>query len=144
DVIEKRHLLWPTFPGLEVAFGCDWPVAPAWSVEINGALLEDLLREMDPHKRAYEVCNLYLPAIAIAADRDERIGAIICVVPDEIWDACRPLSRVVGGIGRRPRSSEIATRRTQHDLFQEYVPEHYDFSVDFRRQLKARSMDIVD
>jgi hypothetical protein len=141
DVLRRDRYLWPTFPGLGVAFACSWSADPAWSFEVDGAVFHKLLRDMDPHKRAFDVCNHYLEAIRRASERDERLDVVICVVPDEVWEDCRPLSRVIGGIGEKPRSAEVKVRRRQPDLFGAYNPEQYDFSVDFRRQLKARSME---
>ena len=101
----------------------------------------EAIRDKDPHKRAYEVCNLYLEAIRITCERDESFAPIVCVVPDEVWDACRPESRVAEGVGRRPTKQEVAVRRVQPNLFGGYEPEQYELSVDFRRQLKARAME---
>lgn len=141
DEVKKERFLWPTFPGLEVAFNSAWSESSAWSAELDGASLHELLRNKDPHQRAFSVCNHYLDAIRRASERDERLDVVICVVPDELWEACRPLSRVVDGIGEKPRAAEVKVRRAQPSLFGEYVSEQYDFSVDFRRQLKARSME---
>jgi len=141
EVLKKERFLWPTFPGLGVAFGCSWSAEPSWKTEVDGPALHALLQNMDPHRRAFDVCNHYLEGIKRAALRDERLDVIICVVPDEVWEDCRPLSRVIGGVGEKPRASEVKVRRNQPDLFGGYNPEQYDFSVDFRRQLKARSME---
>ncbi|MFN8176399.1 MAG: hypothetical protein U0167_00570 [bacterium] len=141
DVIRKDRYLWPTFPGLEVAFACEWPPEPGWAEAIDANALHDVLQKRDPHQRAYDACELYIGSIRRAAVRDERLGVFICVVPDEVWEACRPLSKVFGGVGERPRPPEVRIRRRQPDLFKGYSPEQYEFSVDFRRQLKARSME---
>jgi hypothetical protein len=87
------------------------------------------------------VSNLYLNALRIAADRDEAFGVIVCVVPDTVWQNCRPKSVVVDGEGDRPSVGQRAHRRQQPDLFGAYEPEEYEMSVDFRRQLKARAME---
>ena len=78
----------------------------------------------------------------IAKKRDEGISVFICVVPDELWLNCRPMSKVIRGTGFRPSRSEVYQRRHgQASLFEQYEPEQYDLSVDFRRQLKARAME---
>ncbi len=140
-ILRKDRYLWPTFPGLGVAFSCSWSSDPAWSAEVDGAAFQTLLLNMDPHKRAFDVCNHYLNAIKRASERDERLDLIICVIPDEVWEDCRPHSKVIDGFGEKPRAAEIALRRNQTALFSEYSYEQYDYSVDFRRQLKARSME---
>lgn len=141
DVPSKSHLLWPPFPGFETAFGSTWKDEPAWECHLNREELLAATQQNDPHLRAYTASNLYLDAIRIAADRDEAFGVIICVVPDEVWQNCRPKSMVVDGEGDRPTVKERALRRRQADLFGTYLPETYEMSVDFRRQIKARAME---
>lgn len=141
DVLSKDRVLWPPFPGVEAAFCVDWPRGAGWIATIDRARLLNVLRDRDPYKRAYDACNLYLDAIRIASERDERFSVIVCVVPDEIWNACRPESRVTDGVGRKPTRQEIEVRRIQPNLFGEYEPAQYELSVDFRRQLKARAME---
>ena len=69
------------------------------------------------------------------------MGVIFCVVPDIVWRNCRPKSRLAEGIGPRVTEDERRERaRGQVDLFETYDVEPYQYSVDFRRQLKARSM----
>ena len=66
---------------------------------------------------------------------------IVCIVPDIVRANCRPLSRVVNPQGYRPSASVRKERQAgQGDFFDPYDPEIYQFSVDFRRQIKARSM----
>lgn len=139
--VQKDHLLWPPFPGFRAAFGCEWPAIPAWSRAIDRNKLLTAARHMDKYERAYTVVNMYLDSLRIARERDDDFAVIVCVVPDEVYDNCRPQSRVVGGEGVASSKRERAERRRQGDLFGPYKPEQYDFSVDFRRQLKARGME---
>lgn len=141
EVRQKAHLLWPPFPGFEAAFASTWKEKPAWEWQLNREKLLAANRQNDPHLRAYTVSNFYLNALRIAGERDEAFGVIICVVPDEVWQNCRPKSVVVGGEGDRPTIKERAVRRRQADLFDAYASEAYEMSVDFRRQLKARAME---
>lgn len=137
----KEHLLWPPFPGFEAAFGATWNAAPVWSRAIDREKVLAATRWNDPHKRAYEVSNIYLKAIRLAAERDETLGVIVCVVPDEVWMSCRPQSRIAAGQGDRPTARQRVVRRRQPNLYGGYEPEQYEMSVDFRRQLKARAME---
>lgn len=136
-----KRALWPPFPGVEAAFCVEWPRGPAWIGNLKRESVFNAIRDRDPHKRAYDVCNLYLESIRIAVERDERFALIVCVVPDEVWEACRPESRVEHGTGRKPTRQEREVRRMQPTLFGAYQPEQYELSVDFRRQLKARAME---
>jgi len=139
--IAKEQVLWPPFPGVEAVFAVDWPSGPGWIGTIDRKRVLAALKDLDPYKRAYDVCNAYLEAIRIAVDRDENYSVILCIVPEEVWLACRPQSRVTEGLGRRPTKQEQEVRRLQQSLFGEYEPAQYELSVDFRRQLKARAME---
>ena len=136
----KHHALWPSFPGFESAFDSTWHGRAAWTHTLDREKLLHVARHKDANHRAYEVVGLYQDAIRIAKERDEAFNVIICVVPDAVWVNCRPLSRVKGGHGSNVSAAERDLRRWQPDLFGRYEPEEYHFSVDFRRQLKARAM----
>jgi len=138
---EKDIRLWPPFPGFRAAFDCILPGVPAWTSELDADKVKELAKDLDPHKRAYELVNLYLRAVQVAAERDEGYRVVVCVEPDEIWQYCRPEARVKDGVGTRVTTKEKRIRRYQRDLFLKYDPEQYDLSVDFRRQLKARAME---
>lgn len=138
--VNKERLLWPPFPGYEAAFCTNWCAAPAWSHAINEEKISACLSDKDPYQRASGVSEEYLEAIRLGAERDDRLGVMVCVVPDDVWLHCRPHSRGPVGEGRRPSRREVEFRRRQPDMFGAYDPEQYELSVDFRRQLKARSM----
>src|SRR5262249_18615186 len=133
--------LWPPFPGFEAVFDCVWPLQPTRVGEVDRkALLADS-RHKDASRRAFAVVERYLDQIERIAHRDDPVDTIICVIPDEIYANCRPLSRVAGAVGYAPSTrarKELVLG--QMDLFDDYHPEIYRYSVDFRRQLKARSM----
>lgn len=133
--------LWPTFPGFEAAFGCVWPIEPTRTTELDEAELDFDVRDKDPNKRAAKVVERYLRGIELVQQRDETVDVVVCVVPDIVYQNCRPLSRVREGTGYNPRSHmRRARQRGQGDLFDAFDPEIYQFSVDFRRQIKARAM----
>lgn len=134
--------LWPTFPGFDAAFHCTWPRHSAATVEIDRDQLLEMARHKDASKRTYDVVNTYLDALRTLAKRDEAFSVFICVVPEEIWLNCRPESRVSQGVGTNITAKERRLRAGgQTSLFDEYEPEQYRLSHDFRRQLKARAME---
>lgn len=135
----KAHLLWPPFPGFEAAFHSRWVSTPAWSRTVDGQALLEANEQTDSYRRAFAVASFFLEAIRTASLRDENLGLIVCVVPDKIWQNCRPKS-VVQGVG--PAAADrAALRRVQPNFLNQYDPKEYEFSVDFRRQLKARAME---
>lgn len=134
--------LWPPFPGFEAAFCSTWPLAPSWTRGLDRQALLTAAAHPEAHRRAGDVVQAYLRTIETAKKRDEPLGVIICVVPDVVWENCRPRSRVVEPVGSRLSAAQrAAARGGQADLFAEYDPTQYQFSPDFRRQLKARVME---
>jgi hypothetical protein len=137
----ENRRLWPMFPGFEAAFASTWPIEPTRTVTIDEKKLIDASREKDANKRAYGVVEQYLSGVGRLHRRDEPFGVIICVVPDIVYANCRPQSRVFNGVGYAVSTKIRAERaRGQTDLFDRYDPSVYQYSVDFRRQIKARSM----
>jgi len=134
--------LWPPFPGFDAAFCAKWPSDPVWSYPIDRDSLLEASRLRDPHERAYSVVNLYLEGLDKTPKLDEKIGVAICVVPDDVWLNCRPESRVLNPVGAPSlsRTQKTARKAGQIEMYEEYEPEQYHLSPDFRRQLKARSM----
>jgi len=134
--------LWPMFPGFEAAFGCALPTSPTLIREIDETkLLEEVINK-DEHKRAAAVVDRYLEAIRLVKRRDDPVDVVVCVVPDIVYKNCRPLSRVPHGIGERLRASERKARAAgQAGLFDQTSPEIFQYSVDFRRHIKARAME---
>jgi hypothetical protein len=133
--------LWPVFPGFEAAFCSDLPREAAWSCELDSEKLKQESMQRDPNKRAAGVVEQYLTAIEKTEKKDETFGVLVCVVPDFVWKNCRPESYVPGATGEGVSRKERELRAGgQTDFFNSYNPSIYQYSVDFRRQLKARSM----
>lgn len=140
---KKNPNLWPVFPGFETAFCTDIPRDPAWVHELDTEELKRVSSDRDANKRAASTVELYLDAIEKTTKKDEVFSAIICVVPDFVWQNCRPESFVPGSsaTGTAISKKEKTLRAGgQTGLFEAYNPETYQYSVDFRRQLKARAM----
>lgn len=142
---ERQHHLriWRPFPGFDAAFCADWPTEGAWVREIDRTSLLRASRLADEYRRASATTLAYMDALDVAARRDEELRVIYCIVPDEVHKNCRPESklRTTDRIGSRPSSVERKKRAAgQLGLLSQYDPRDYGYSVDFRRQLKARAM----
>jgi hypothetical protein len=133
--------LWPLFPGFEAAFAAKWPGRATSEFVLDSDTLHDAAMKKDPNFRAGSVVDAYLQGIERIVAREEEVGTVICIVPDIVHLNCRPNSRVIGGTGvsLKPRERQIRASG-QRDLFDPYDPIHYQYSVDFRRQIKARAM----
>lgn len=135
-----RVRLWPAFPGFDVAFSTTWYAEPAWVQIIDREKLLAASRRRDNSERAYEVVNLYLDAFK-STKLDDPLAVMVCIVPDEVHQNCRPESHVVNPTGESVSAATKALRRAgQLEMFATFEREQYELSVDFRRQLKARSM----
>lgn len=133
--------LWPPYPGFDAAFACSWPAEASREIVLDEQDLRDDARLQDPSKRAASVVERYLGAIRRIQQRDDPVHVVVCVVPDLVWVNCRTQSHVREPIGARISRTERQSRRSgQVDLFDRFDPEIYRYSVDFRRQIKARLM----
>jgi hypothetical protein len=141
DNKRKSHLLWPPFPGVEATFASAWRSDPAWSHELDRGRLLEANKQPGAHQRVYDVVNFYLEALRIADARDEAFSVIICVVPDEVHENCRPRSVVASGAGGRAKGRRRPSPVQQPDATRDRDSEEYELSIDFRRQLKARAME---
>ena len=138
---EKNQRIWPPFPGFEAAFCSKWSSEPVKSYRIDRNPLIAASCHADRYRRGFEVVNYYLEELKRASKLDENIGVAICVIPDEIWQNCRPESNVAESIGQRVSSKIVDSRRAgQLEFFGDFDQQQYQLSPDFRRQLKARSM----
>lgn len=133
--------IWPPYPGFSTAFECELREKTRFEYVIPETEFAANVNDLDQHKRVYKMVNLYLDRIKLLAQRDENVKVVICVEPDIIWKNCRPKSTITSGAtGKKISASEVASRRAYGDLFESF-DDQYDFSVDFRRQLKARVME---
>jgi hypothetical protein len=136
------HRLWPPFPGFDVAFNTSWPAKPTRQSEIAEGRLADLARNVDPSRRAADVVDIYLDAIRRMTTGDAKADLIVCVVPDLVYESCRPESHIKDPTGTPITFHERKARqRGQTSLFDPVDPKIYRYSVDFRRQIKARVME---
>ena len=141
DAPKDRYRLWPPYPGFRAAFASEWKVNPVWKHELDGKDLSQLARRHDSYERVHSVVDKYLDVFQDVEQLDERISVMICIVPDEIYQTCRIQSRVTNTTGEKISRRHLNSRRFgELDLFSSYKKDWYDFSIDFRRQIKARAM----
>jgi len=158
----ERHRAWPPFPGFDVAFGAKWP-SPIRSYTINADQLSDAARKADKHDRSYAVTNLYMDQLSRLSRLDARPALAVCVVPDEVYENCRPNSSVSAANRSDPGRTSVERKFLRQiiedrESGQDRMFDDADASVsaaienvtdfetarslspDFRRQLKGRMM----
>ena len=140
---EERYsdILWPHFPGFEEAFHSVLPREPNWQEIVDFRSLETAAQQGDPYSRVFGVTELYLDAVRRTKRTDVVCDVLVVVVPEFVWKNCRPKSRVKGAVGKALSKGVVALRRQMDDMFEGYSSDQYDFSLDFRRQIKARVME---
>lgn len=139
---KKKELLWPHFPGMAEAFHVHWDGQAGATQHLDTHVLETSALDKDPYKRVYGVVNLYLQAMQRAKEKDQTFNCFVCVVPEAVWKTCRISKKYLkDGEGARVSGSEIKQRQAgQANMFEEFPMDQYSYSLDFRRQLKARAM----
>jgi hypothetical protein len=138
---QKKHRLWPPYPGFEVAFGRPWAENPERRYRIDRESLLDASRKRDPYERCYAVVEHFLEHFPSAKTLDAIPGVAVCVIPDEVWMNCRPESHIVNPSDEKiPATLKKSRKAGQFDFFDEFDPGQYQLAPDFRRQLKARTM----
>ncbi len=141
DAPNDRRRLWPPYPGFEAAFASVWRSKPVWKKALESDELSDFANRHDPYERVYSVANQYLSAVKDLEKLDERVSVMVCVVPDEVYKTCRIKSRAIQPTGEVvSKVRRDSRKKRQLELFSKYAPEQYDLSLDFRRQIKARTM----
>ena len=141
DAPKERHRLWPPYPGFQAAFDSDWRSEPVWEHVLDHHALDDAAHRYDPYARVYAVVDQYLLAFEDLRKIDENLNVMICVVPDEVYRTCRVKSRVKKSTSEVVSMRDVKSRKKgQLEIFSEYVQETYQLSLDFRRQIKARTM----
>jgi len=139
----EKERLWPQFPGFEAAFGSALSMQPTFVAPVDAAELFEASRHADRHRRTAGVVDHYMKALTTQSERDERVQTVVCVVPDFVYQHCRPESRVADAIGEPlSREGRKAAKAGQTSLFDPVDPLIYQMSEDFRRQLKARVMEL--
>ena len=136
-----------------------WPLAAVGRIQfrdyaLDASMLNDAAYKADRYERAYAVANLYLEPLQNQITRlDARPALAVCIVPDDVYTNCRPKSYVSEPSDeRRSREDQrllgasLRDRRSGQSTF-DFVdrpsnPEQYGMSPDFRRQLKARVMEL--
>lgn len=151
----ERQRPWPPYPGFEVAFGTPWP-NPVKAVVLGAEKLSECANLANKFDRTYAVANHYLDAVPQIGMLDEKPVLVVCIVPDEVHQNCRPKKSVLEPSDRRRTAAEdrqinsirVDRQSGQVRMFTETDPyetsdpalEKYDLSPDFRRQIKARMM----
>lgn len=137
----------PPFPGFDAVFGVKWEPKPIQTIILDKAKLATVLHYDDRHKRIYDTASLYADPITAALREEEHQPAIwFIVVPDELYQLCRPQSNVAKALqvdapGKlKPKKIQgvknVGYLMGMESFAQEEIA--YEYEPDFRNQIKGR------
>jgi len=134
----------PLFPGFEAAFRIPWSAEPALESEIHDQDLRQSAFTDDLHQRVFKTVDIFAAKIAAAAEEDVSVDLWFVIVPDYVYENCRPRSSIARQF--QVTSADKMSRRYAREraIYAELFPgdderaKPYLHSPDFRHQLKAR------
>jgi hypothetical protein len=149
----SRLRAWPPFPGFDVAFDSPWP-KPLRNFSVDEDVIDQAARRSDKYERANGTVECYLQHFTQMQKLDATPVVAVCIVPDSVYLNCRPESYVADK-SDAPRTTveKSELRRALKDKRSgqkglafgddegpaiDLMP--FDYSPDFRRQLKAKVM----
>lgn len=142
--IDDKSRSRPFFPGFEAVFGVPFAVRPAHAIELDHSEILNACQLADRHQRVFQVVNLYVDQIKRTIASEEGAADVwFVVVPDEVYQYCRPQSVVEPAVRRKAAtamSPGLARRILSSpslfaDMNQDAQP--YGFEPNFHNQLKA-------
>jgi hypothetical protein len=150
-VYNANNITRPMFPGFEAVFGCKWETNGIVFKEVTDEKIGKYLYNDSTHKRTYDLVTLFIDKIITAIKNDEeRVDVWFIIVPDEIYQYCRPKSILKKDLVQtKALLSKGKAKTFQYSpmLFEEFDIEEkakaeeakvYNFDAQFHDQLKAR------
>ena len=133
----------PPYPGFEAAFGVPFGAKAVFERFVDEQELTDACNIVDVHQRVHKVVHLYADPIRRTVDEDERADVWFVVVPDIVYERCRPKSVVPEGLKLQlptrlspGMAKKLKSERSMFDELNEDVAP-YRYEPHFRNQLKA-------
>ena len=145
---DKQHRLHlSNFPGIEEAFGL--MISPGDFVQrkLDFSKLDEATRTINQHEAVRKAVDLYINEIEHHDRNEERtIDVWIFVLPELIFQRCKPLSRRSGIELVQGEFTKAQTTKTDMPLFKGIIDqsdeEIFDDIPDFHRQVKARLLKL--
>jgi len=133
------------FPGFETVFRTQWNATPRVALEIDPSELDRTIRNTDPYQRVFDTVDLFADPIRRWVDEeDAKVALWFIVVPEELWQLCRPKSTIARSDGVTPpmplshgRAMALLERPDLFDDVNEAAEKHR-YENHFHNQLKAK------
>jgi len=139
----------PFFPGFDTVFRTKWSSEKIVFNEIKNSEIEKYLYIEDTHTRTYGLVSLFAEKIIkTVEDEDAKADVWFVIIPDEIYQYCRPKSSLPRElvVTKKKITKHAAMKELHfhsHSLFKEYEEESepYKHDAHFHNQLKARLLN---
>ncbi len=143
----------PFFPGFESVFNCKWNTNTILFKEVTKESVMAALAQQNRNIRTYDAVTLFLNPILRAGDEDSSVNMWFVIVPDEIYQYCRPKSAAPNELELRkplltkreaskfvPENWLFAEMRKEDELKQ-LEQKKYLYDAQFHDQFKARLLE---
>lgn len=153
-IYNTNNITRPMFPGFEAVFGCKWDTDHVVFKEVTNEEIGKLLYTDSTHKRTYDLVTLFINKIISAnKNEDDKVDVWFVVVPDEIYQYCRPNSVLPKDLVQKKSLLTKSTAKKisfQLDIFENKEQEikekvieskTYNYDAQFHDQLKARLLE---
>ncbi|MBK9543159.1 MAG: hypothetical protein IPO49_12770 [Bacteroidetes bacterium] len=134
----------PFFPGFNSIFKMEWSAEKIYHINVSEQELGKCLYHEDAHTRTYHTVSLFSDKI-IAAKKDDHpdINLWVVVIPDAVYESCRPKSTIKKEsvvIHKVLTKGQAKKLLAAPELFEDRnkAAEPFAFEADFHNQLKAR------
>jgi hypothetical protein len=142
-VYNNNSVTRPMFPGFEAVFRMAWSPDKIIHVEITDAELGQTLYYEDSHTRSFETVSLIANKLIAAKDNDAAADVWFVVVPDTVYQYCRPnstLNKELIVTKKKTTRSRAKKFIAEPSLFAQdnEESEPFKYEANFHNQLKAR------
>lgn len=150
-VYNKNSITRPMFPGFETVFGAKWEADNIFFKEITNQEIDRYLYHGSTYKRTYDLVSLYIEKIVeVEKNSDKKIDIWFIIVPDIIYQYCKPQSVLPSNLVRNPsllNKTNASKFNYEPSFFEDMNAEgkikqeeafSYNYDAQFHDQLKAR------
>jgi hypothetical protein len=141
----------PMFPGFEAVFNGKMDNDNIIYKEISIEEIDNYISHSSNYKRTYDIVTLYLNKLIDAnKNQDEHINLWFVIVPEKIYNYCRPMSKLPSYLVKNKQhltKTQALNYKFEPSLFDEINYESkikldeavsYNYDAQFHNQLKAR------
>ena len=143
-VYNKDNISRPFFPGFEANYNIKWEADKLYEITIDGKDIKAKLYHQDRHYGTYNTVKLFADKI-IQATKDDGISVNlwVVVIPDEVYQFCRPESVIPTELiteAKKSYASSFKKFAREESFFEDINLEAlpYKYDINFHNQLKAR------